>query len=84
MENREETKEKSGAPLEEVKDTEIFSFGYLVGVILDYYCSSSEPDDSSESWKKGTTLEEKNNGSIPDEVDDLIKKAFKKQLKKFI
>lgn len=85
MENMEETKEKNGASLGEIKDTEIFSFGYLVGVILDYYCSSSEPEDSSEAWKKGTNLEEKNNNSsIPEEVDDLIKKAFKKQLKKFI
>lgn len=84
MENKEETKEKSGSSLDEIKDTEVFSFGYLVSVILDYYCSSSEPEDSSESWKKGTNFEEKGNSLIPSEVDDLIKKAFKKQLKKFI
>lgn len=81
-ENKEETKDR--ALVDDIKDTEIFSFGYLVNVILDYYCETSPTEDSSEKWKKGTELEEKNGPNIPDDVDDMVKKAFKSQLKKFI
>lgn len=81
-ENREETKEK--VITEEIKDTEIFSFGYLINVILDYYCETSTGNDPSELWKKGTEHEEKNAPEIPGDVDEMIKKAFKSQLKKFI
>lgn len=81
-ENKEETKEKVIA--EEIKDTEIFSFGYLVNVILDYYCETSHVLDPSDSWKKDTEHDEKNGPDIPAEIDEMIKKAFKNQLKKFI
>jgi len=80
-ENKGEVKEK--LINEEIKDTEIFSFGYLIGVILDYYCETSPVSDPSDSWKKGTDLEEKGQ-DIPTDVDDMVKKAFKSQLKKFI
>lgn len=80
--NREETKEKSIT--DEIKDTEIFSFGYLINVILDYYCETTEQEDPSEKWKKGTEHEERNTPDVPSDVDELIKKAFKSQLKKFI
>lgn len=80
--NKEEIKDKAIA--EEIKDTEIFSFGYLINVILDYYCETSEESDPSEEWKKGTKHEEKNSTQVPLEVNDMIKKAFKSQLKKFI
>ena len=80
--NKEELKEK--AITEEMKDTEIFSFGYLINVILDYYAETSSAPDSSESWKKGTDLEEVNTSDVPEDVDEIIKKAFKYQLKKFI
>lgn len=81
-ENKEEIKDK--LITEEIKDTEIFSFGYLINVILDYYCEVSEPEDPSEKWKKGTEHEEKMGPDIPTDVDSMIKKAFKSQLKKFI
>lgn len=82
--NREETKEK--IITEEIKDTEIFSFGYLINVILDYYGETSPHStvDPSESWKKGTEHEEKHIPEIPGDVDEMVKKAFKSQLKKFI
>lgn len=81
-ENREDIKEKN--PSEGIKDTEIFSFGYLVGVILDYYSEITDTSEPGEEWKKGTTHEEKNTPDIPEDVDELVKKAFKVQLKKFI
>jgi hypothetical protein len=80
--NREEIKEKAIA--EEIKDTEIFSFGYLVNVILDYYCETSNTSDPSDAWKKGTEHEEKDVPDIPQDIDDMVRKAFKSQLKKFI
>lgn len=80
--NREETKEKIVA--EEIKDTEIFSFGYLVNVILDYYSETSASADPSEKWKEGTDYAEKGAINVPEDVDELVKKAFKSQLKKFL
>lgn len=80
--NKEEIKDKISN--EGIKDTEIFSFGYLVNVILDYYCETSLTSDPADSWKKGTEHEEKNSPEIPADVDELIKKAFKSQLKKFV
>lgn len=80
--NREEIKEKIYT--EEIKDTEIFSFGYLVNVILDYYCETTSNTDPSEAWKKGTEHEEKTVPAIPNDVDELVKKAFKSQLKRFV
>jgi len=80
-ENKEDTKEKIST--EGVKDTEIFSFGYLVNVILDYYAETSNNPDSSDAWKKGTEHEEKDL-TIPTDIDLLVKQAFKAQLKKFV
>ena len=80
--NKEDIKEKIIS--EEVKDTEIFSFGYLIGVVLDYYSETSSMLDISESWKKGTEHDEKNLSNVPSDIDDMIKKAFKCQIKKFI
>jgi hypothetical protein len=80
--NKEGIKEKLIA--DEIKDTEIFSLGYLVNVILDYYCETSDEVDPSETWKKGTEHEEKSSPDVPADVDVLIRKAFKSQLNKFI
>lgn len=80
--NKEETKDKTVN--EEIKDTEIFSLTCLINTILDYYNETSQEEDSSEAWKKGTEHEEKGNVIVPQDVDDLVKKAFKSQLKKFI
>lgn len=84
MEENKDIREK--VITEEIKDTEIFSFGYLINVILDYYSETSFDGtaDPSEAWKKGTEHEEKNPITIPDDVDEMVKKAFKSQLKKFI
>ena len=79
--NKEEIKEKISNEI--VKDTEIFSFGYLINIILDYYCETSNTTDPADLWKKGTEHEEKNAPEIPDDIDELVKKAFKSQLKKF-
>ncbi len=79
--NKEETKDKIVS--EEVKDTEIFSLTCLINTILDYYSETSAEEDSSEAWKKGTEHEEKGCVIVPDDVDELVKKAFKCQLKKF-
>lgn len=80
--NKEEIKDKLIA--EEIKDTEIFSLGYLVNVILDYYCETTDEVDPSEAWKKGTEHEDKSSPDVPNDVDALIRKAFKSQLNKFI
>lgn len=63
----------------QVFDTEISDLGSLIGTILDYYSYSHLED--GEEWKKGTSHE---NSPIPKDVDDLVGKAFKSQLKKFI
>lgn len=81
-ENRKDIKEKVIS--EGVKDTEVFSFGYLIEVILDYYSGTSLTSDPSESWKKGTEHDEKNSSDVPSDIDDMIKAAFKCQIKKFI
>lgn len=81
-ENREELREKNS--IEGVKDTEVLSFGYLINVILDYYCETTSTYESGEAWKKGTEHEEKTTPEIPEEIDDLIKTAFESQLRKFI
>ena len=79
--NKEEIRDKLIA--EEIKDTEIFSLGYLVNVILDYYCETTDEVDPSEAWKKGTEHESEGLTEVPEEIDELIEMAFKKQLKKF-
>lgn len=81
-ENREEIKDKVST--EGVKDTEVLSFGYLINVILDYYCETTDSYESGEAWKKGTEHEDRTTPDIPEEIDDLIKDAFKSQIKKFI
>lgn len=62
-------------------DNEINDLGYLLNVILDYYLSSENNIDEGEEWKKGTNLQK---DIIPEEIDALVNKAFKSQLKKFI
>jgi len=85
-ENKEGLKQKIS--IEGVKDTELFSFGYLINTILDYYSETSTPElDPSDYWKKGTEYEKNAEGasvSIPQDVDKLIKRAFEKQLKRFV
>lgn len=81
-ENKEEIKNK--LIIEEIKDTEIFSLGYLVNVILDYYCETTSETDPSEAWKKDTEHEDNSSNDVPGDVDSLIKEAFKTQLNKFI
>jgi hypothetical protein len=66
----------------EVKDSEVYALNFLINTILDYYCEVSSEDEPSEAWKKGTDLENKN--KVPDDLDNVIKQAFKSQLKKFI
>lgn len=84
-ENRESLRQKIS--IEGVKDTEVFSFGYLINTILDYYAETAvEELDSSESWKKGTEYEKSATSAainIPADVDKMVKKAFEKQLRKF-
>lgn len=79
--NKEEIKDKSVAL--EIKDTDIFSLGYLIDIILDYYSETKAEPDISESWKKGTEHEENGMTDVPEEINTLIESAFKKQLKKF-
>lgn len=77
-EGGEELKEKITPPTP--KDGEVYEFGYLIGVILDYYESSKGKIEEGENWKKGTEYEEK---IVPSEIDSQIQKAFTKQLSKF-
>lgn len=65
---------------EETQDNDVFSLNVLVNLILDYYCEVSADEEPAEKWKKGTELEAK---KIPEDIDELVKKAFKAQLKKF-
>ena len=84
-ENKESLRQKIS--IEGVKDTEVFSFGYLIDTILGYYAeTSAEGLDSSETWKKGTENEKNASAgaiNIPTDVDKMVKKAFEKQLRKF-
>lgn len=61
------------------KSGDILEFSELINCILDYYTvgTTNEP---SEIWKKGTDYESR---IVPDEVDELVTKAFIFQLKKF-
>lgn len=59
--------------------TDIFEFSELINCILDYY-SFGNNDELSETWKRGTDYENK---VIPPEIDELVKSAFIKNLKKF-
>lgn len=79
--DKEEIKGKSASI--EIKDTEIFSLGFLIDTILDYYTETRSEPDSSENWKKGTEHESEGLTEVPEEIDELIEVAFKKQLKKF-
>jgi len=84
-ENKESLRQKIS--IDGVKDTEVFSFGYLIDTILGYYAeTSAEGLDSSETWKKGTEYEKNASAgaiNIPTDVDKMVKKAFEKQLRKF-
>ena len=77
-EGGEEIREKIISP--NPKDGEVYEFGYLIGVILDYYESSKSKMEDGETWKKGTEYEER---IVPEEIDSHIKRAFTKQLNKF-
>lgn len=82
MEDNKEIKEKISS--EGVRDTEVFSFRFLIETILDYYYETTPNADPSESWKKGTEYQSKDCPDIPEDVDALVKQAFKTQLKKFV
>jgi len=76
----ENNKDKEMGPLA-FPGSEMFEFGNLIYIILDYYDSDSDSDDKDgEGWKKGTEHDSKN---IPKDVDEAIKKAFINQLKKY-
>lgn len=77
-EGGEEIKEKISIPIP--KDGEVYEFGYLIGVILDYYESSKGKLDDGEEWKRGTEHEKK---VVPEKLDKMIQTAFEKQLSKF-
>lgn len=60
----------------------------LVNMIVDYYCFKNnvfdDEQDDTEGWKKGTKFDPSNGEDIvPTDIDQLIKKAFIYQLKKF-
>ena len=77
---KEEQKEKTST--EATPNNEIFDFGYLINVILDYYCDNTATSlEEGENWKRDTDYD---NRTVPDDVDALVKKAFKAQLNKFI
>ena len=60
-------------------DSEISDLNHLINTILDYY--SFTQIEEGEEWKKGTSHE---HNAIPEDLNDLIKSAFKTQIKKFI
>lgn len=64
------------------KDSEIYAFNLLINTILDYYCEVSEDEEPGEEWKIGTDHE--NAKKVPQEIEDVVKQAFKSQLKRFI
>ena len=61
-------------------DSEITDLSNLINIILDYYSFSQQGEDEGEEWRKGTSHEHK---TVPDDIDKLVGKAFKVQLKKF-
>lgn len=64
---------------DQVFDTEISDLSNLINSILDYY-TFTQPEDGDE-WKKGTNLELR---VVPDDLNELVRLAFKTQIKKFI
>lgn len=68
--------------IEEDKNDDLLNFIDLVNCIVFYYTSSAESDgniDPADKWKEDAGLVKK---SIPSEVDNLVKEAFLKKLKK--
>lgn len=63
---------------------ELNDFSFLITTIIEYYQAKSgmsgEFDDGDE-WKKGTKYEPM---QIPKKIDDIVERAFLKQLKNFI
>jgi len=65
---------------EQSYDSEIMDLSNLINSILDYY-TFTQSEDEGEEWKRGTSHEQR---LIPEDVNELVGKAFKTQLKKFI
>lgn len=66
---------------------EVTALKELIAVIVDYYCfknndSAYEDDEDNDMFSKNNDYE--NQEVIPNEIDDLIIKSFKSQLKQFI
>ena len=78
--NPEELQEKE--ELQERPADELTDFIDILNCVVYYYASSigGEDTDSSESWKSKAGMIKK---AVPEDVDDLIKLAFIKQLKRF-
>jgi hypothetical protein len=67
---------------EEIKDLEVYSLNFLINTILDYYLEAGAEEEPGEEWKRGTVHQSSNR--IPEDLDSVVKQAFKSQLKKFI
>jgi len=85
MESKEEYNELS-------RFEEVSALKELVAIVVDYYCfknSDIQNDIDSEEgeiWKKNLKNQDNNSENeniIPKDIDALIEKTFKKQLKKF-
>ncbi len=81
MNESEENINKEVELTEEVDETssELLDFIDLVNCIVFYYTSAAETDDidPADAWKQKAGLIKK---AIPEEVDDLVKRAFMKKL----
>lgn len=85
MDDNKEIQETSESEVVESETSkEINDFNFLIATIIEYYQAKTGMKgelDEGDEWKKDTKYETMN---IPKRIDDMVEKAFSKQLKKFI
>lgn len=68
---------------EDFRQDTIGDFCDLIATIMDYFDAQYD-DEETEEWKKKTIQLDGRRDSIPEDLDELINKAFKSQVSKFI
>lgn len=63
-------------------ENKITDFVELVACIMDYYGNEGKRLDPEDKWKENSP--EYNQPTVPENIDELVEKAFVKQLKRFI
>lgn len=68
---------------ENFRQDTIQDFCDLIATIMDYFDAQYD-EEETEEWKKKTIQANGRRESIPEDLDELIVKAFKSQVNKFV